>query len=381
MIVAIASVSCSAQTEDQALESLRQMTRDGKLPPEDYVANIESRFAGRRTGALAKLLHARIRFENNDFAGAAAILNTDVIAKQTRLGDYALWLRGRALQGAGNHAEAMNVFKSLLQAYPDSIRTRDAKILWATSALASGHAVDVPGFLVELSEKSDADALLLTAKAYEAQGSQPEAIKFYRRTYFSAAGSAAAKEAETKLTAPSQPLTPQTADEATQRAEQLYRAHNYAEAAIAFNNLTTSFPTAATPAVRLKQLTTLAALKKAPDAQTAFNTIPSAAPEKEEAYYQLALAYARAKNWPQAKSTVQEMTQKFPNGKLTPKTLIDVGLEARSGGNHIDEGFYFQTAVSSYPNAIEVAQAQFELAWYQHENKNYQLSSQMFVEH
>ena len=56
-------------------QELREMTRDGKLPPEDYVAGVESRFAGRKTGALAKLLHARIRLENNDFAGAAAILN------------------------------------------------------------------------------------------------------------------------------------------------------------------------------------------------------------------------------------------------------------------------------------------------------------------
>ncbi|NOT46244.1 MAG: hypothetical protein HOP17_00645, partial [Acidobacteria bacterium] len=66
------TVGCAAQqTEEQALESLRQMTKDGKLPPEGVVANIESRFAGKRTGALAKLLRARIRFENRDFAGAA----------------------------------------------------------------------------------------------------------------------------------------------------------------------------------------------------------------------------------------------------------------------------------------------------------------------
>lgn len=375
------TVNCSGQTEDQALQSLRQVTRDGKLPPEDYVAGIESRFAGRKTGALAKLLHARIRFENNDFAGAAAILNTDVIARLTKLGDYALWLRGRALQGAGNHAEATNVFKSLLQTYPDSIRSRDAKIGWATSALASGKATDVPGFLVDLTEKNDSDALLLTAKAFEAQGSQPDAIKYYRRTYFEAAGSAAAEEAEAKLTSLNQPLIPQTADEATERAEQLYRARNYVEAVNAFNNLASNFPAAMTSALRLQQVTSLAALKRSADAQTAFNAIPSTAAEKQEAYYQLALAYARAKNWPQAKSTVQEMMQKYPGGKLVPKTLIDVGLEARSGGNHTDEGYYFQTAVSAYPNAIEVAQAQFELAWYQHENKNYQLSSQMFVEH
>ena len=77
------TVGCSAQqTEEQALQSLREMTRDGKLPPEDFVAGIESRFAGKRTGALAKLLHARIRFDAGDFAGAAAMLNTDVFRKR-----------------------------------------------------------------------------------------------------------------------------------------------------------------------------------------------------------------------------------------------------------------------------------------------------------
>src|SRR5690349_15323559 len=34
------------QTEEQALQSLRQMTKDGKLPPEDYLRLIEERYAG-----------------------------------------------------------------------------------------------------------------------------------------------------------------------------------------------------------------------------------------------------------------------------------------------------------------------------------------------
>src|SRR5262249_44444252 len=55
--------------------------------------------------------------------------------------------------------------------------------------------------------------------------------------------------------------------------------------------------------------------------------------------------------------------------------------EARSANNHIDEGYFLKTAVASYPNSIEVAQAQFELAWYEHENSNFGQSSQMFVEH
>src|SRR5687767_3677134 len=90
------TTGCSAQqTEEQALANLRQMMRDGRVPSEDYVAGIETRFSGKRTGSLAKLLRAKIKFDNRDFAGAATALNTDQFRANTKLADYALWLRGR----------------------------------------------------------------------------------------------------------------------------------------------------------------------------------------------------------------------------------------------------------------------------------------------
>ena len=58
------TTSCEAQlTEEQALANLRQMSAEGRSPSEDYVAGIESRFAGKRTGLLAKLLRAKMKFE------------------------------------------------------------------------------------------------------------------------------------------------------------------------------------------------------------------------------------------------------------------------------------------------------------------------------
>jgi soluble lytic murein transglycosylase len=375
------TLSCSAQNEQQALDSLRQLTRDGKLPPEDLVASIEKRFAGKKTGALAKLVHARIRFESGDFATAATLLNTDSIAKLTKLGDYALWLRGRALAGSGNNADAMTVFSQLISNYPASIRVRDAKIQWATTAMAAGRSTEVPGFLFDLSEKNDPDALLLTAKAYEAQGSQSDASKYYRRTYFLAAGTSSSKEAEAKLTSLSQPLTPQTAEEAVARAEQLYKIRNYPEAALAYANLANAFPSGMSPALRLNQVTINAALRKLPDAQSAFNAIPSAAAEKGDGYYQIAMGYAKTRNWQQARGTADEMRAKFPNGKLVAKTFVDLGLEARAAKNGVEEGYYLKGAVAAFPNAIDVAQAQFELAWYQHDQGNVALSSQMFIDH
>ncbi|MEQ1645496.1 MAG: hypothetical protein ABL959_18750, partial [Pyrinomonadaceae bacterium] len=138
------TIGCSAQqSEEQALASLRAMTSNGKLPAESFVADLETRFGYKKTGALAKLLRARIRFEQNDFAGAAPMLNSDVFKERTEIADYALWLRGKALQSAGNHAEALNVLGQLVREHGDSVRLRDAKLLWASSAIAAGRAVEV----------------------------------------------------------------------------------------------------------------------------------------------------------------------------------------------------------------------------------------------
>ncbi len=376
------TVGCSAQpSEEHALQTLRQMTSNGKMPAEDFVAGLESRFAGKKIGALAKLLRARNRFEAGDFTGAAAILNSDVFGKKTKLADHALWLRGQSLQKAGNHAEAMTILSELIREHPDSVRSRDAKLAWANSAIVAGLAVDVPGFLVELSEKNDADALLLTAKAYEAQTSQTEAIRYYRRTYFFAAGSAAAVEAETKLTSIGQPLTPQTGEEQLARADRLFNAKNYAGAATAYIDLSANFPVLATPQVRLRRISAHANAFKMPDAIAAFNSLPESANEREEGYRELILGYAKARMWPQARLTADEMRQKYPAGKLVVKTFIDAGLAAREGKNRIDEAYYFNTAVAAFPNSVEVANAQFEAGWVQHENDNFALSSQMFIDH
>lgn len=376
------TVGCSAQqTEEQALESLRQMTRDGKLPAEGVVANIESRFAGKRTGALAKLLRARIRFENKDYTGAADILNSDVFAKHTKLADYAVWLRGRSLQQAGSHTAAMREFERLGTDHPTSLRTVNARILWADSAVKSGSASRVEPELASLIKADDAGALLAAARAYEAAGDRDKAVNFYRRTYFFAAGTDEAKEAGSKLTALGQPLTPQTADEIRERAEQLYRAKNWAEADKAFTDLVNRFPSSATNETQLRRLETMSGLKKMTDAGSAFNAISASAPEKEAAYYELVTGYARSRMWADARRMAEEMRTKFPNGKLTPKAWVDAGMAAGDARINAEKQFFLGAALANYPHAVEVAQAQFELAWSAHEAKDYSRSSQLLTEH
>ena len=375
------TVGCSAQTEEQALANLRQMTSTGKLPPESVVADIEARFANKRTGALARLLHARIKFEAGDYAGAASLLNSDAFQKRTKLGDYALWMKGKALQSAGSHVEAMKAFGDLIREYPESIRVRDGKLLWAASAMAAGRAFEVPPMLVDLSEKNDADALFATAKAYEAQGSQAEATRYFRKTYFLGAGTAAAKEAEAKLTATAQSLVPRSADEELARADRMLAAKNYVEAANGYNNLAANYEAIMQTAVQVRRIAALAGAGRVTEAQGILNDLPPGSRELEEAYRHVVLGYAKAKQWPQARSAVEAMRAAFPKGSLVAKTMIDAGLAARDAKNRADEGYFLNTAVAAYPNSVEVAQAQFEAGWFQHENGNYAQSSQMLIDH
>ena len=379
------TTSCSAfvreMTDADALKTLRDLTRDGKLPPESVVLEIENRFAKSKPGALAKLLRARIRFENNDFNGAAQILNTNVFKDKTALGDYALWLRGRALQSAGNHAEAMSVFDRLVKEFPTSLRVREAKSLWANSALASGQAAQIPNYLKDLSDKNNADALLLTAKSYEQSLNQAEAIKFYRKVYFYGAGTDAAKEAEAKLVSLGQNLTPMTAEEIQTRAEKLYAAKNYVEAAKSFDALLLQFPAVNSPSVQLKRLITFSNLKQMSNAQIAFAAIPASAKEKDQAYYELTLGYAKNRLWANARTVAEEMRRVFPNNPLTPKAFVAIGLQARDAKNRLEEQTSLKTALGAFPNAVDVAGAQFELAWLEHENGNVAVSSQMLTEH
>jgi TolA-binding protein len=144
----------------------------------------------------------------------------------------------------GKHAEAMTVLADLVKKYPDSLRAKEGKMLWANSAASAGQIAAIPNFLLDLNEKNDAAALLATAKSFEAQGNQAQAVKFYRQVYFYAAGTDAAKEAETKLTALGQTLSPQTTDEVLKRGDALYKAKKYSEARTAYDNLATNFPNA-----------------------------------------------------------------------------------------------------------------------------------------
>src|SRR5207302_8528097 len=226
-------------------ETLRAMTRGGVLPAEDAVVSIESDFPKTTAGSLARIVHARIKLNAKDFAGAASLLDSSAIRDYTVVGAYALWLRAGALEQANRRVEARAAYEELARDYPSSLRAREATLHDAQMFMQDGQAAGVPVALKQLAAKDDAAALLLTAKAYEQTGDTTRALANYRRIYFFAPASAEASEAATSLTRLGSSTAAASADEAQTRAEKLFAAKHYSEAYEAYTTAFTSFPNTA----------------------------------------------------------------------------------------------------------------------------------------
>src|ERR1700720_1550392 len=290
--------------ELRALENLRAMTHGGVLPAEDVVARIESDYPRTKTAGLARLVRARIKINAKDFAGAAALLDSNVIRDYTALGDYALFMRGDALEQAGRRAEARIVFEKLFHDYASSLRAREARLRDANLLLPAGDASGVPLLLKTLAAKDDPGALWLIGKAYEQVSDHPHALTAYRRIYFFAPASAETAEAANMIPRLSSSLLPATAEEAIARADRLYEARKYADANDAYGTAFARFPITASPQTQLRRGIAASTARKTPDAVAALSSVPASAGEtRAEALYYLAQTYAHARQSPQARAT------------------------------------------------------------------------------
>jgi soluble lytic murein transglycosylase len=379
----LTGASCRSQPPrpdpPQALERLRTLAhaeRD-KLPAESAVQAIENEQPDSRAAALARLLRARIKLAANDLSGAAALLD-DKIFRLTSIPDYALMLRADALAKLNRRVEARAAYEQLARDFPSSTRAREATLRDAQLAFDNNEAAAVPTLVKKLADANDADALLIAARAYERQGQQDRAQQFYRRIYFYAPASQAAADS-TKGGVINQPSN---AEEATTRANKLYEANRYTEAADAYAAAFARFPATADAPTRLRQGIALFNAKRYAEAITSLNAVPTGAGDaRAESLVYIAQSQARLRQWDAARSTISEMRRAFPDDARTRRANTLVGLVAKDLKDDAQAQNFFRAAVSAYPGAAEVAQAQFELAWAVHESKNFSESSRLLLEH
>jgi soluble lytic murein transglycosylase len=365
--------------EVKARETLRSMTRGGVLPAEDAVARIESDYPKTTAGALAKIVHARIKLNAKDFAGAASLLDSSTIRDYTVIGDYGLWLRASALDQANRRPEARAAYEQLARSYPGSIRARDASLHSAQLFMQDGQAAAVPVALKQLAAKDDGAALLLTAKAYEQTGNSSGALASYRRIYFFAPASAEAADAATSITRLSSTTAPANAEEAMARAGKLFAAKQVSEAFDAYSDAFTRFPNTASPELQARRSIAASNARRFPEATNALNATSGEA--RAEAMFNLAMAYGRAKQWAQARSAADDLHRALPSSAWSTRAFVQLGQHAEGGKDDTNANYFYRAAVNFYPGNADVTPGQFYLAWQAHEAKNFTESARMLTEH
>jgi soluble lytic murein transglycosylase len=328
------------------------------------------------------LVRARIRLNAKDHAGVASLLNTTLISEHTSIGDFAQMMRAEALEESGKSAEARIVYEQLVRDHPSSSQVRKALLRSAIILSRSGGASGVALQLKDLIEKDDPEALLLAAKANEQLGDTTRAISHYRRLYFFAPAAAEASEARASLDRLGASAMPANAEEALSRADKLYESKKYVDALQGYTDALASFASLATPQNRLRRGISAVIARKTPEAIAALSSVPTAAGEtRAEALNQLAQVQARARQWEAARTTLEELRRSFPDSSFTPAAFVSVGRIAEEAKNTTDAKYFLRTAVNAFKGKVEVAQAQFDLAWETHEARNYRESSAQLTEH
>ncbi len=368
--------------ELKAREQLRAMTRGGVLPAEQAVASIESSFPNTTAGALARIVHARIRLKANDFTGAVSLLDSKAIRDYTVVSDYALWMRGNTLEYVNRHAEARAAYEQLARDYPNSLRAREAMLHDAQILIAEGQAAAAPAILKQLGARDDPATLLLTAKAYEQTGNPTAALAAYRRIYFFAPASSEAAEATTAIPRLNSALVAGSAEEAFTRAQKFFAAKRFGEAYDSYTDAFTRYPASATPELQARRGIAAASARRFSEATAALTATPAATGEaRAEAMFNLALAYGRAKQWPQARSMADELHRAFPASAWTMRAFVQLGQRAEEAKDDVNASYYYRAAVNFFPGNPEVTPAQFFLAWQAHDAKNFSESSRLLTEH
>jgi soluble lytic murein transglycosylase len=368
--------------EIRALESLRAMTRGAVLPSEDVVARIESDFPRTKAAALARIVHARIKLSAKDYSGAASLLGARVIRDHSSLADYALFMRASALEQAGQLGQARAIYQELIQEYPTSLRARDATLRASELLLRDGHAAAVPLLLKGLADKNDGAALLLIARAAEQLSDSQKAVAAYRRLYFFAPATEEAAEARGALIRLGSDTSARNVEEAQARAERLFGARKFADAVQAYGEAFSAFPATATARNQLHRGIAAYTVRKTPEAIASLSAVPSSAAEtRAEALFYLAQTYARARQWDQARTALEDLRRAHSGSSSVPRAFVAVANIADEAKNTTDASYFRRTAINSYSGSVEVAQAQFDLAWEAHEAKDYQSSSRMLTEH
>ncbi len=320
------------------------------------------RHAKEDAGALAWLVVGYARTLDRDYGKAIDPFNR-AKAGASELGDYVAYYLGDAYLKTAHNAEALSTLADFSKNFPDSLLIRDAHLVYANALLEERRAQEAAALLEKDRAPVRGDVEFTIGRAYEAAGENQKAASAFRNVYFNLPNSFEADAAGTELRKLG--ISGSTAERRT-RADLLFKAKRYSDAAHDYHDLVDEVSPANRPEV---QLALAGALEKsggsnAKDARQILTAMGAQNGDAEaERLYLLSETQRSTSDEEAVQRTLNELRQFGPASPWLEQALLSAGnmyLLKRDYDRAID---YFRELQQRFPNGGRVSYAHWKASW------------------
>jgi soluble lytic murein transglycosylase len=311
-------------------------------------------------GALAWLVVGYARTLDHDYGSSIDPFNR-AKAGASELGDYVAYYLGDAYLKTAHNAEALSTLADFSKNFPDSLLIRDADLVYANALLQEGRAQEAAALLEKDRAPVRSDVEFAIGRAYEAAGDNQKAASAFRNVYFNLPNSIEADAAGADL---HKLGISGTIAERRTRADLLFKAKHYSDAAHDYNELVGEVSTENRPELQLALAGALEKSDHSPDARKILTAMGVQQGDAEaERLYLLSETERSTSDEEAVQRTLNDLRQFGPASPWLEQALLSAGnmyLLKRDYDRAID---YFRELQQRFPNGGHASSAHWKAAW------------------
>lgn len=311
-------------------------------------------------GALAWLVVGYARILDHDYAHAIDPL-IRAKAGAGELADYAAYYLGVAYLNTAHNPEVILTLADFEKKFPDSLLIRDAHLVYAGALLENGRAQEAAVLLEKDRNPVRSDVEITIGRAYEEAGDNQKAITIFRNIYFNLPNGVDAEAAGRELRKFG---VSGTVAERRTRADLLFKAKHYAEAAHDYKDLVEEVAPADRPEMNLKLAAALEKSDRSRDARQILTSMGVQTGDAEaERLYLLSETERSTSDEDAVQRTLTELRQFGPTSPWLEQALLSAGnmyLLKRDYDRAID---YFRELQQRFPSGARASYAHWKASW------------------
>jgi len=372
--------------EKRAEAELRSLLSRSTAVTEAALQAVEKKYPETTAAGLALFLRGYRAYRAAQYSDAASLLTHALIARKTKIGDHALFFAARSWAQLGRKADAEKLLLRLREHYPRSIYARQALLEAASWAAERNDNRAAVAYLEPAATAGDVDALMFQARAYEKLGELSKAIALYERIHFDlppTKDSLAARDRLRALGVNVDDLSRYSMERARGRADRLFEARAYSDAATAYRLLLKYFPAAARDdLIALRLGVSLYEMGRLRDALQALEHVSRQNPEYDgQALYYRAECFKRLGEQEAFLTTSQRLVERYPQSSWSARTLFSRGLHLLRT-DRIEEGLAaLRQLLRMHPTAAEAPEASWRIGWIAYRQGEYESAARQLIEH